>query len=280
LELVHAGYAHPEDLGDLGKVELFDEVELDHELEPLGQLADLLGEAAAVFFLQQHGLGIVLGRGEQAGAVGITLLHRIEPNRGGVAAQLFELGKREAERGGGFRRLWGAVELHAQVLLGALDAAALLARTADFRRGAAQQVDHRAAHAQLGIGGEAVLARPVVALSAFGQRDEAGLHQVLDVERRPRAAGKVPGEVAQHRQEARDAVGDLATVGLRGRKAGMILNHAAKASLSYSGAYSGCGAMSDSAAGSGCWSASPPMTAMTSIGWATGSSFMEMTRQP
>src|SRR5690606_13664695 len=166
-------------------------------------------------------------------------------------------------------------EPRVELLLGLLDAPPSLARAAHFGRGAAQQVDHRPAHAQLGISGEAVLVGPVVLLRALGQREESGLHQVLDVERGTRATRQVPGHLAHHRDEARHPSGDVAAVGLRGVEMGMILNHAAKASLSISGAAASgdTGARGDS-------SPSPPTTAITSIGCAAGSSLIEITRHP
>src|SRR5690606_15474564 len=280
LQLMDSGYADTEDFGNLRQVQLFHEVELDDQLQPLGQLADLLGEPRPVFLLQKDAFRVGFGSSEQARAVRITFLHRIEVDRRAVAAQLFELGKRQAQRGGGFGRFGCAIELHAQFFLGAFDAAALLARAARLGRGTAQQVHHRSAHAQLGIGSKTVFARPVVPLGAFGEGHEPGLHQIFDVERWAGASGEMPGKLSYHRQESRDAICDFATIGLSGRKAGMILNHAAKASLSNSDPYSGCGAASGSAWDCCGWSFSPPMTAITSIGWAIGSSLMEITRHP
>src|SRR5690606_2195883 len=162
-----------------------------------------------------------------------------------------------------------------KLVLGPFDAASALAGATHLGRGAAQQVDHGPAHAQLGIGGEPVLAGPFVLLGALGQRQQAGLHQVLDVERGASAAGQVPGQLAHHRHEARHPSGNVPAVSLCGVKVGMILNHAAKASLSNSG----CPTSGE--AGAGCASsASPPTTAITSIGCAAGNSLIEITRQP
>ena len=79
--------------------------------------------------------------------------------------------------------------------------------------GAADQIDHRPAHPELGIGSEAVLARPGVALRRLGQGNHSGLHQVFQFDPLPAAAVDVPGEPPDHRHEAADPLGMVAAIG-------------------------------------------------------------------
>src|SRR5690606_1391037 len=82
-----------------------------------------------------------------------------------------------------------------------------LGRAARNRGEAPELIDHCALHADLGVGGEALHVAPGVALRAVGERYKTGLDEVFGVDSRHRAALQMPGELADHRQEALDDFG-------------------------------------------------------------------------
>src|SRR5690606_27095079 len=103
LELVDPRYADTENFGNFGQVQFFHEVQLDDQLQPLGQLGDLLGEPSSILLLEQDPFGVSFGSGEQRRAVRIAFLHRVEVDCRAIAAELLELGKRQTQRGGSLR---------------------------------------------------------------------------------------------------------------------------------------------------------------------------------
>jgi len=104
-------------------------------------------------------------------------------------------------------------------------------------------------------------------LCAFRQRNEARLHQILDLHARPAAIrGRLPRPAAPgRRQEAADAVRRSALVGARGGEAAVIIIHAARSSA----------ARPFGSADRAVRRRSP---SITSIGCEGGSSEMESTR--
>ena len=55
---MHARHADFQNRCDLGQIELFDEVELYHQLQPVWQCSDRIRQAGAILDLQQTRFGI------------------------------------------------------------------------------------------------------------------------------------------------------------------------------------------------------------------------------
>ena len=103
---------------------------------------------------------------------------------------------------------------------------------ARVERHLAQVIEHRPAHAHLGIGGKAILGRAVMAARTFGERHQADLDEVFHFQPVPARAVNVPGGLVHHGQEiphpARNGL--LIGIAVPRSKCGVIVLHAATAS--------------------------------------------------
>ena len=171
--------AHLEHGGNFSKIELLDEEQLQDHLQPFWQLRK--GGKNHLPVIQR---GKTFKRIRRLVAECRIALIIGFINRADLCAARFDLADvlRAPSQGfGEFSDLGRTAKGRRQRLNRLLKLAPAFDRAAAIGEHFADVIKHRPAHAQFGIGREPVVAWPIVPLSAFGQRDQADLHQILNL---------------------------------------------------------------------------------------------------